>query len=237
MLKCIDNDPDLASLPPDKRGRVLQTLYITSGCDYISFFSGHGKATFLSTFCQHAKFICSEHSLSDTTPTEQKSGFFSFMRLIGALYFKRHNSAFFVHHSCETPEQLFDTIKANNEEEKHLKWMDIIRQVVSERILAEDERVPSTTALERHWKRTSWISLLWNNSIRQRIGQDLPPPQLSGWCIHSDHTYTIDWDSDEIEAKVRGTIEFLTKGCGCKKTRCLSSRCSCRTSNRVWTCL
>lgn len=233
LLRCIGNDPDLASLPSDKKGHILQSLYITSGCDYISFFSGHGKTSFLTTFCQHAKFINDSTSLSHTSTAEQTSGFLGLVKLLGVIYFKKHHSAFFVHHNCETPEQLFDRIQIVDEKQKHLKWIEIIREVVSERVLAEEERVPSTTALERHWKRTSWISLFWNNSTKKHIDQDLPSPQQSGWHKESENSYSIDWDCEELQEKVRGTIEFLTKGCTCKKTKCLSSRCSCRANNRL----
>ena len=41
-------DPDLALTPEQVRPSLLQSLFICTGCDYISFFSGIGKATFLS---------------------------------------------------------------------------------------------------------------------------------------------------------------------------------------------
>ena len=39
--------------------QVFQTLFVATGCDYISFSSGIGKATFLHYFLQHAEFITS----------------------------------------------------------------------------------------------------------------------------------------------------------------------------------
>ncbi|SMN12414.1 hypothetical protein SPBRAN_864 [uncultured Candidatus Thioglobus sp.] len=50
-------DPDLASLPQNQLGSIMLQLYITTGCDYISYISGIGKATFLKIFFQHAGFI------------------------------------------------------------------------------------------------------------------------------------------------------------------------------------
>ena len=37
--------------------QIFQTIFVATGCDYISFFSGIGKATFLRY--QHAEFISS----------------------------------------------------------------------------------------------------------------------------------------------------------------------------------
>ena len=31
---------------------------------------------------------------------------------------------------------------------------------------------------------------------------------------------------------MKGTVEFLTKGCSCKKTRCTNFKCSCRRNGR-----
>jgi hypothetical protein len=44
---CYLHDPDLASLPATHIPNILLQLYIVSGCDYISYFCGIGKTTFL----------------------------------------------------------------------------------------------------------------------------------------------------------------------------------------------
>ena len=44
------NDPDLATIDATILPQVLQTLFVLTGCDYTSFFSGIGKATFLRNF-------------------------------------------------------------------------------------------------------------------------------------------------------------------------------------------
>ena len=64
------NDPDLASVPPELLPQVIQTLYVVTGSDYTSFFSGFGKISFMKCFFQHAEFITGGEkytgSLSDT---------------------------------------------------------------------------------------------------------------------------------------------------------------------------
>ena len=66
LVEALRNDPDLSSIPDI---HFIQT-YVITGCDYISFFCGLGKVTFLRYFFQHAKFIAgvspTQDSLSDT---------------------------------------------------------------------------------------------------------------------------------------------------------------------------
>ena len=54
LINAIDNDPDLHQVPHSMRRQAVQSLYIASGCDYVSYFCGLGKASFLSCMFQHA---------------------------------------------------------------------------------------------------------------------------------------------------------------------------------------
>ena len=61
---------------------MLQTLFICSGCDYVSVFVGLGKTAMLT---------CSQDvpgTLADTGHDQMEEGFLSFVRLIGTVYFK-----------------------------------------------------------------------------------------------------------------------------------------------------
>ena len=51
LVKVLESDLDIASIPQDNLSTIFHMLYVVSGCDYISYFSGFGKGTF-------------EHSLS-----------------------------------------------------------------------------------------------------------------------------------------------------------------------------
>lgn len=115
LIQAIDSDPDLSNLPEVNKGSIYQSIFIASGCDYVSFFSGYGKVTFVNTFCQHASFINGtdmEGSLCDTHGSSVTVGFLAFIRLIGTLYFKKYLSAFVTEFDCETPQHLFLTCDA-----------------------------------------------------------------------------------------------------------------------------
>ena len=109
LLLALENDPDVALLPSQKLGRILQTLFITSGCDYVSYFSGFGKASVLKCFFQHADFINGSQlsrCLSETDTQNRESGFQAFLCLIGTLYFKKNLPAFISEFGFTTPNQL-----------------------------------------------------------------------------------------------------------------------------------
>ena len=93
LLLSLATDPDLA-LVSAPRPHVLQTLFICSGCDYISFFVGLGKATMMRHLLQNAWFISGTQefpgTLADTIPGREEQGFLSFVRLVGTVYFKKH---------------------------------------------------------------------------------------------------------------------------------------------------
>ena len=54
---CFQCDPYLASIMPSKLNSFISQLYIVTGCDYISYFSEIGKATFLKIFFENSEFI------------------------------------------------------------------------------------------------------------------------------------------------------------------------------------
>ena len=57
LIRALENDPDMAGIPSTLRAQALQSLYVCTGCDYVSFFRGLGKVSFMTTFFQYASFI------------------------------------------------------------------------------------------------------------------------------------------------------------------------------------
>ena len=53
LITVLQNDPDLAEIDQHNITHIFQSLYIASGSDYTSFFSGIGKSTFMKTTNTH----------------------------------------------------------------------------------------------------------------------------------------------------------------------------------------
>jgi len=154
-------------------------------------------------------------SLHQTQATKQY-GFLSFIRLVGTCYFKRHHSAFESIKGHETPVQLYNSLDTMlPPKEKHELWLKRIR-IIGDTILSEEEKVPSITSLWRHWLQSCWVSALWQRSSVENIYISLPSAEESGWLKTNDG-YAIDWEAPEVQSKVQHSIDFLTKGCSCKK--------------------
>lgn len=86
--------------------------------------------------------------------------------------------------------------------------------------------IPSVDALQRHWKRSCWVILVW----RQATSNEMVYPEVinNRWKIWNNKLL-VHWDSDENLARIRSTVALIKKGCGCK-TGCLSGRCKCKRS-------
>ena len=129
------NDPDLASVSRDSIGITMQTLFITTGCDFVSYFKSLGKATVLNIFFQHAEFICGANMpgcLHHTLPHNRESGFLAFIRFIGTCYFKKHLPAFITLYGHETPKHLYNSIDSSLQSNvKHKLWLKKIRNAVT----------------------------------------------------------------------------------------------------------
>lgn len=226
LVRALQDDPDCGTLPRDKLTRIFLVLFVSSGCDFISYFSGYGKGGFLNTFYQHASFITGKQSYGHLSDTSEE-GFYSFLRLIGCLYFKKYYSAIVSIRGIDTPQQLLQSFPSSSLGDQHTQWYNAIRSIVSDRISNEEERMPTKTSMWRHWQRSSWISSMWYSSTEEDPYIKLPLPENSGWRKTENEVYTFDWDCPEVMSKVQDTINFLTKGCSCKKG-CGSQRCGCK---------
>ena len=119
-------------------------------------------------------------SLSDISEQQKSVGFFTFIRLVGTLYFKKHYAAVVSLKGLETPQQLFNGFCNSGPEQNHLEWYNCIRAIVSDRITSEPERMPSPTSMWRHWMRSCWVAHLWLNSPEVDVQASLPSPDNCG---------------------------------------------------------
>ena len=168
FAEALSKDPDLSGITDLHRPQVIQSIYVSTGCDYISFFSGVGKITFLTTFFQYASFITGGQPIGSMGILETSSALLSFLRLVGCAYFKKHTSAF----EHPTPIALYQSIGIVNPLKHHEEWLQVIRKTIWLRADTESHNLPSTEALALHWKRCLWVLQMWNSATQNDM--DLP---------------------------------------------------------------
>lgn len=91
-----------------------------------------------------------------------------FLRLIGCLYLKKHYSAVVSLKSIEKPQQLLHSFPPDPDVDQHKAWYNAIWNIVSDRIMNEEERMPSPTALWQHWLCSCWVAKMWYIQFYQR---------------------------------------------------------------------
>ena len=149
LLMAFANDPDLALIPQSLSLSVIQMLYVCTGCDFISFFNGLGKGTFLATLFEYSEFITSNTAqapgtLADTDPTS--NGILSFFRLVGCAYFRKHKPVFLP--AYPTPMSLFNSLKKDGQTHlaHHSAWLSFLRDRVWSKISYEVDMIASDEA-------------------------------------------------------------------------------------------
>ena len=230
LLTAFSNDPDLA-VSQIQPSSVLQMLFVCTGCDFVSFCSGYGKSSFLSTLFEYCEFICGNRThtpgtLADIDPLSQANGALSFCRLVGCMHFKKHKAAFLP--TYPTPFSLFNSLWVENQTpfSHHFRWLDELRERVWSRVKFEEEMIPSAEALMRHWKRSCWVVSVWKQAATNNI--IYPPLDTHGWKY--DEGDLVDWDSKENISNVKSRVALIKKECGCR-TGCTSARCKCKKNN------
>ena len=217
--------------------KCIQMLYICSGCDFVSYFAHLGKSKFMNVFFQYASFISGENTpfnignLSCSTVNGNSDlGLLSFYRLILCVYFKAKRACL---HQYDSPVQLFASVNGETEREQHENALDKVRKA-SWLGCYEDELLPSNTALQYHWLRSCWVSTVWSLCTTPQF--QYPDLVSHGYVVTFDNNVPIIeimWDSEENMTEIRNNVAFLTRGCACKKNKCVNKRCKCRKNGKL----
>ena len=230
LIQAFTNDPDLATIHQSEIPLTMQVVYVCTGCDFISFFHGLGKAYFLNTLFEYNAFICSDNEQTPGTLAEPESdsSVLSFFRLVGCTYFRKHKAAFLP--TYETPMNVFNSLLKDHQtpRDHHCTSLQFMRERVWSRIKYEEEMIPSDDALHRHWKRSCWVLSVWKQANSNNI--NYPPLNGNGWKQTDAHTLEVDWDSDNNICDVHTRVALIKKGCVCK-TGCMTKRCKCK---KMW---
>ena len=147
-------------------------------------------------------------------PCNKEQGYLLFLRLVGTAYFLTHRaccrgnkSPVNLYHSCQSETSLLD---------KHITWLNKIREHVWEHTQDEKYLLPSHTALRLQWLRTVWVVHMWAQAGSKQT-TDLLPPENYGWK-KDEKGYTFHWDTDEHIMAICNKVNKFTQGCKCKKT-------------------
>ena len=227
LVQALSNDVDLNPIPTENRPKVLQSLFVLSGCDFTSSFVGFGKVAFFKAFYAYSEFISGESGALSHLLNEES--YLAFLRMIGVMYFQKHRSTFSNYHS---PMAHFHSHKsdATSIKQQHLNWIDFLRQGMWDQVTFEDQLIPSNEALYRHYLRSSWVIDYWRKASNSDI--QILPVTMFGWKLDKEGALEIEWDSDENIKNIKERVTFLLRGCKCTKSKCSTRVCSCRKAGR-----
>lgn len=225
LADALKRDPHLVHISENNILWMVQLLYVATGCDYVSFFSGISKAYFFQIFFENAVFIYGNTTTFGVHQQVQESSLLLFIRLVGCAYIRKHANAFF----GKTPDSIYHSFsEASSPTQQHQQWLDHIRQCIWDRISQECESIPSFSALQLHWLRSCWIFHSWQQALSNTVV--CGTLNGNGWLREADGKLSIQWDTEESITHVKERVMLLMKGCGCK-SGCTSGRCGCKKRN------
>ncbi|CAH1775834.1 unnamed protein product, partial [Owenia fusiformis] len=229
LKNAISRDPDLGTIISSGVNvfKVIQMVYIASGCDFVSYFAGHGKTSFFKTFFKHAEFVTSGRfdkcpgTLDNSCSEKQNEGLLAFFRLIGCLYFHSNRACL---NSYDSPEAVFKACYKDgmNIKYQHSKFLNTIRKA-SWKGVYEDQLLPSDDALRFHWLRSCWLAQVWSKALTPFFL--FPSIEDYGYIVQEGKV-SYKWDSPANIDKIKTNVAYLTRGCGCK-SGCKTSVCKC----------
>ena len=235
LKKAVEDDGDLGYLAnPHDICKIIQTLFIASGCDFVSYFVRLGKRKFYDVLFQYAGFISGDTidlpgqlSYTDVTSDTFHHGLLSFYRLIACVYFQANRACL---NQYNSPIDIMKTISSQDVFEAHRQLLDIIRKATWKGVY-EDQLLPTDEALRFHWLRSCWVSTLWGNSLHEQL--TVPNIRDYGWAVSDSNTVSFIWDSESNIQAIRNNVKYLTRGCGCPKSGCVNKQCSCKKNDRT----
>ena len=141
----LHEDPDLADIKRPALTSVLQTVFVATGCDYVSFFARIGKATFLDTLFQSASFITGSSMADHGTLTDQdhNKSMMAFYRLVAQPTSRSTALHLNTSHQKVSSKPLQ---RVGSSHTQHVHFLKSIRDTIWARVPFEDEMPPSSGA-------------------------------------------------------------------------------------------
>lgn len=191
LVDAIRLHPDLESIEESRRVECLVSLFVFTGCDFVSFFNGISKTTFLKNLHQEAHFICGTtgHTLADwdvpirsssaemlkavtkaetskgalAAPPELQPVWGAFLRNIGVGYYLRYKARL---DEATAPRSFTKTTGGGDllSSTALEAWLDGLRDATWTASAGEEGNVPSIGALFFHFMRAVLVLRIWNTA-------------------------------------------------------------------------
>jgi hypothetical protein len=238
LAKLMSKNKDLKWLDFADMLHHMQVLFVTSGCDYLSFFKHHTKHSIYDAFLDNIDFMALSDlpgSLTDTRSEDciYEQGLLAFYRLIGCVYLP--GCAYMFTNKFDKPKKpsatdLYYKVKDENpgvaDDVITCIWLEAIRNATRTCSAAEDYWIPSDDSLKLHWFRTCYIIQIWKQADVNYM--HLESLENWGWCYNDEKQLLIKWDSNENFKKIDKYRKLWTEGCHCEIKHCKrGSACSC----------
>jgi hypothetical protein len=244
LLHLLSMDIELRLIDPKHLPSEIQSLFICSGCDYVSFFRHFSKAVFYDAYFNNIRFISGdtayEGMLSDTDPDNWHIGFQAFCRLIGCVYIKKC-ALYFQYKLCfkkrpspiEIYEKIRETSSKTTEQEILNEWLSQIRYAITqtEGCQSEDFWLPSDDSLQLHWQRSCYALQIWQQAD---VAQIKYPDIINwGWAFDNNELMVV-WDSDANFTRIEQYRKLWTQGCKCRSFNkpCNNKICGCKKDHK-----
>ena len=248
LLNALQNDHEFHSVPKHVIPYFIMLFFICSGCDFTSSFYGFGKSTFMDLCFKNSEFIyknkineqvcnlfdpttvnsfrscdlCTQNTFCNSCIVRLESYICGLSRAVGSVYFTKVKNALNEHFSHKFMKSQYN-IK-HSTMKNHESFLAAIRTANYNSATYENTCLPSFDALKYHFFRVLYIYLLWLSAGKSGIHNH---DSLERYGYNTDGSYV--WDTPENLEEIQKKVKRITKGCKCKKGRCLKN-CGCKRS-------
>jgi hypothetical protein len=194
FIDLLSKNVDLHGLDTNMLPLNIQSLFICSGSDCVSFFNHYTKKMFYEAFFDNCAFISASEaftgSLDQNDVNNWDEGLLAFYRLIGCVFLKKSAFMFTPTLKSNTKPKPIEIYKyfckenpGKSEKEIVIIWLDAIRTAVMKvpGCTSEDHWVPSDQSLELHWMRSCYEMQIWSQADKAIVDY----PDITKWgCCH-----------------------------------------------------
>lgn len=249
----------LVAIPVERRVDSVVSLFVLTGCDFVSFFYKLPQARIFENLCKEAEFVSgvTGSTLGDWprqgTPSgggggegESEGGvpptgaravlpglsgsLGAFLKLFGVTYFHKYKARFPKATAARSFSSVCET--ANTSLQSIERWLEHLREQTWAAVPSEDESLPSFGALYFHFLRGVFALKMWEQACTGLIA--VPEVAAHGYRQVGESLQLV-YDYEVRIDRIKEQVDAVLKGCGCKKSTCVNRQCKCRSASRACT--